>query len=321
MASGKPRLIGDIGGTNARLAIAIDGAYQRQDNYLTERYDGLDGAIADYVKTLPAELKPQEAAVAIAGPIHGDEIRLTNNHWHFSRRALARQFGFDRLVVINDFTANALALPYLGPKEARQIGGGAARKGAPIGILGPGTGLGVSGLLRSEGGEFVALSGEGGHVTMAAADAEDAAVLAELGRRLGHVSAERVLSGEGLVNLHQALATLAGQEPAKLSPADITDPKSDDPLCAAAVELFCAMLGDVAGNLALTLGAEGGIYIAGGIVPRLGERFDRSAFRRRFEAKGRMAGYLARIPSFVITHSEPALIGLAHLSIGTRPDA
>jgi glucokinase len=313
MASGKPRLIGDIGGTNARLAIAVDGEYQRQENYLTERYDGLDGAIAEYVKTLPDALKPQEAAVAIAGPIHGDEIRLTNSKWRFSRRALAQQFGLDRLVVINDFTANALALPYLGPDGARQLGGGKPVEGAPIGILGPGTGLGVSGLLRSAGGQYVAIAGEGGHVTMPAADAEDAAVLAELGRRLDHVSAERLLSGEGLVNLYQALAALAGHAPAKLSPADITDPKSGDPLCAAAIERFCAMFGTVAGNLALTLGAEGGVYIAGGIVPRLGERFDRSAFRARFEAKGRMSAYLARIPTFVITHPEPALVGLAHM--------
>lgn len=314
MASGKPRLIGDIGGTNARLAIAVDGRYQRQENYRTENYDGLDGAIADYVKKLPAELKPQEAAVAIAGPIHGDEIRLTNNKWRFSRKGLAQQFGFDPMLVINDFTANAVALPYLGPDDTRQIGGGEARKAAPIGILGPGTGLGVSGLLRSAGGQYVALSGEGGHVTMPPADAEDAAVLAELAKRLDHVSAERLISGEGLVNLYEALAALAGQIPDKLSPADITDPKNKDPLCAAAIARFCAMLGTVAGNLALTLGAEGGVYIAGGIVPRLGERFDRSAFRARFEAKGRMAAYLARIPTFVITHSEPALVGLAHMA-------
>jgi glucokinase len=313
MASGKPRLIGDIGGTNARFAIAVDGKYQAQASYLTERYEGLDGAIADYVKTLPDALQPQEAAIAIAGPIQGDEIRLTNNHWRFSRRTLAKQFGLGRLAVINDFTANALALPFLGQDEARQVGGGKARDGAPIGILGPGTGLGVSGLLQSAGGQYVALSGEGGHVTMPAADAEDEAVLAKLRWRFPHLSAERLLSGEGLVNLYEALAALAGQASPRLTPADITNPESGDPLRAVAVERFCALLGSVAGNLALTLGAEGGIYIAGGIVPRLGERFDRSAFRARFEAKGRMAAYLARIPTFVITHPDPAMIGLAHL--------
>jgi len=313
MASGKPRLIGDIGGTNARFAIAIDGEYQRMTAYHSRDYKGLDGAIAAYVEALPAALKPQEAAMAIAGPVQDDEIRLTNIDWYFSRRALARQFGFEPLVVINDFTANALSLPYLGSKETRQVGGGKPRDGAPIAILGPGTGLGVSGLVRSADGQYVALSGEGGHVTMAASDTEDAAVLAKLRWRYPHLSAERLLSGEGLVNLYDALASLDGQSPARLTPADITDPESKDPLCAAAVERFCAMLGSVAGNLALTLGAEGGVYIAGGIVPRLGERFDRSAFRSRFEAKGRMQPYLARIPTFVITHPDPAMIGLANL--------
>ncbi|MEI9984916.1 MAG: glucokinase [Aliidongia sp.] len=316
MASGTVRLIGDIGGTNARLAIAIGGKYQQEETYLTERYSGLDGAIEAFVKTLPDELKPQEAAVAIAGPIHGDEIRLTNSHWHFSRRDLAKQFGFGRMIVVNDFTANALALPYLGPDDAKQVGGGSASDSAPIGILGPGTGLGVSGLIRSADRQHVALTGEGGHVTMSAADPEDAAILAELAKRIDHLSAERVLSGEGLVNIYDALCALARREPQKLAPADITDPESQDELRIAAVNRFCAMLGTVAGNLALTLGAEGGVYIAGGIVPRLGERFTRSDFRRRFEAKGRMQPYLARIPTFVITHPKPAFVGLARL-----PDA
>ena len=316
MVAGKVRLIGDIGGTNARLAIAIDGHYQRQNTYLTEQHPGLDSAIAAFLQTLPPDLQPQEAAIAIAGPVHGDWIQLTNNGWCFSRAELARQFGFTRLLVLNDFTANALALPYLGTAETEQIGGCAPRAGAPIGILGPGTGLGVSGLVRSADGQLVALAGEGGHVTMPPADPADAAILAELARRLDHVSAERVLSGEGLVNLYEAYCALDNRPAARLTPAQITDAASDDPLRHAAVARFCAMLGTIAGNLALTLGAEGGIYIAGGIVPRLGPRFARSDFRLRFEAKGRMQPYLARIPCFVITHPDPALIGLARL-----PDA
>jgi glucokinase len=251
--------------------------------------------------------------IAIAGPVQGDRIRLTNLHWEFSTGEVARQFGLSRLVVLNDFTANAYALPYLRPDEFRQVGGGTAEPGAPIGILGPGTGLGVSGLVRSADGTYVALAGEGGHGTMPAADAQDAAILAELATRMDHVSAERVLSGDGLVNLYEALCALAGRQPARLSPAEITDEASEDRLRHAAVERFCAMLGTIAGNLALTLGAKGGIYIAGGIVPRLGQRFDRSQFRRRFEAKGRMQTYLAPIPTFVITHPDPALIGLARL--------
>jgi glucokinase len=316
MVAGKVRLIGDIGGTNARLAIAIDGQYQRQNTYLTEQHPGLDSAIAAFVQTLPQDLQPQEAALAIAAPLHGDRIQLTNNGWCFSRAELAQQFGFSRLLVLNDFTANALALPYLGAAETEQVGGGVARAGAPIGILGPGTGLGVSGLVQSADGQLIALAGEGGHVTMPPAEPGDAAILAELARRLDHVSAERVLSGEGLVNLYEAQCALDKRPAARLTPAEITDAASDDPLRHATVARFCAMLGTIAGNLALTLGAEGGIYIAGGIVPRLGPRFARSEFRRRFEAKGRMQPYLARIPTYVITHPDPALIGLARL-----PDA
>lgn len=313
MASGKVRLIGDIGGTNARFAIAMNGEYQQQKSYLTEQHAGLDSAISAYLATLPPNLQPAEAVIAIAGPAEGEQIRLTNSHWEFSTTALARQFKLSRLVALNDFTANAFALPYLRPDEFRQVGGGTAQAGAPIGILGPGTGLGVSGLLRGADGTYAALSGEGGHGTMPAADAADAAILAELATRMDHVSAERVLSGEGLVNLYEALCALDGHKPAKLTPAEVTDDSSGDTRRAAAVERFCAMLGTVAGNLALTLGAKGGIYIAGGIVPKLGPRFDRSEFRRRFEAKGRMRVYLAPIPTFVITHPDPALIGLARL--------
>jgi glucokinase len=316
MAARKIRLIGDIGGTNARFAIAVGGAYQRETTYPTDRFTGLDAVITVFLKTVPPDLRPSEAAIAVAAPIQGDVIRMTNNGWQFSRAALERQFGFSRLLLLNDFAPVALALTDLDASEIEPVGGGTPVAGAPRGVLGPGTGLGVAGLVRGADGRWVAVTGEGGHATMPATDATEAAILAEIARRVGHVSAERVLSGGGLVNLFEALCALEGRPAPKRSPAEISDAASDDPLCHAAIRYFCAMLGTVAGNLALTLGAEGGIYIAGGIVPKLGPRFARSDFRLRFEAKGRLQPYLAAIPVYVIRHPDPALFGLARL-----PDA
>jgi glucokinase len=185
---------------------------------------------------------------------------------------------------------------------------------APIGIIGPGTGLGVSALMPIAAG-WTPIEGEGGHVTIAPADAQESDVLELLRKRYDHVSAERVLSGAGLVNLYNALCELAAVPAAPFTPSQITDPRtwSEDPRTRDATAMFCAMLGTVAGNLALTLGARGGLYIAGGIVPRLGNAFAESGFRMRFEAKGRFRWYLAAIPTYVITRPLPALLGAAAL--------
>ena len=215
---------------------------------------------------------------------------------------------------IRGCNANALAMPHLEAAELLKIGGGAAVFDAPIGVLGPGTGLGVSGLLRT-GGSWTPISGEGGHATMPAADARESAVIEHMRRRFDHVSAERLLSGPGLVNLYQTLAEIDGVPAASFTPAQIADAHigESEPLCRAALEMFCAMLGTVAGDLALTLGARGGIYIAGGIVPRLGTRFADSQFRARFEAKGRFQPYLAAIPTSVATSPFLAFLGLRAL--------
>ena len=242
---------------------------------------------------------------------------MTNHHWSFSISALKLQFGFAKLRVLNDFTALALALPTLAQTELLQVGGGAVLPGHAIGLIGPGTGLGVSGLVpcTEHGGAatWVALQGEGGHVTLSASNEREHAVLTELERCWGHVSAERAISGQGLVNLHRALITIdapsAGQP--QLDASEITDRAlSGDAACGEVVDLFCAFLGNVAGNLALTLGARGGVYIGGGIVPRLSDWFVQSPFRRRFESKGRFSAYLAPIPVFVIqANQSPALVG------------
>jgi glucokinase len=232
---------------------------------------------------------------------------MTNHPWAFSISQLQRELGLARLVVLNDFTALALSLPALGAAQSRQVGGGRAVAGAPLALLGPGTGLGVSGLLGA-----VPISGEGGHVTLAAADAREAEVIELLRRRFGHASAERALSGPGLENLHEALTQLNGESRPAMSAAQIAAAADTDAHCAEVIELFFALLGNVAGNLALTLGARGGVYVGGGVVLHIGGRIDGSPFRERFEAKGRFRDYLAPIPTLVITATEsPALIGAA----------
>lgn len=315
MSSG---LIADIGATNARFALVEDGELKDQRILLVEEHATLEAAVAAYLAEIGGT-PPEHAALAVASPVTGDRIAFTNSPWSFSTEALRRRLGLRSLAIVNDFTANALAVPHLAPEHLVKVGGGDAAAAAPVGVLGPGSGLGVSGLVPS-GDEWVALSGEGGHATMAAMDGREAALLEHMRRRYDHVSAERVLSGPGLVNLYNMLAELDGVPAAPFSPAQITDPEiaAQEPLCGEAVALFCAMLGTVAGNLALTLGARGGVYIAGGIVPKLGRRFVDSGFRERFEAKGRFRPYLAAIPTFVITHPVPAFVGLAGMLARAR---
>jgi glucokinase len=313
MMPGYPRLLGDIGGTNARWAWQPDAAAPPQDVRVLPTAD--DATIGDSARRYLAatgHARPAVAAFGIATPVTGDLVHMTNHPWVFSIDALARELGVARCLVINDFTALAMSLNALGAGDLRPLGGGIAVAGAPLALLGPGTGLGVSGLLSAPGGGVVPISGEGGHVSLAATGEEEAALLAVLRRRFGHVSAERVLSGPGLVNLYQALCELHGRPaPAALQPAAISDAAlaGQDALAVRMLALFTGFLGDVAGNLALTLGARGGVFIGGGIVPRFGAAFDAALFRRRFADKGRFHGYLAAIPCWVITAAAPALIG------------
>lgn len=318
MTSASPRLVGDIGATNARFALVDEaGEPRRARIFACDDHKTIDDAIAAYLADEPslAERPPRTAALAVASPVTGDRVALTNHPWAFSIAELRKRFGLDRLLVINDFTAVALAVPHLRAVDLAAIGGGSPVEGAPIGIVGPGSGLGVGGLVPDEAGAWIPIPSEGGHVTMAPASDRESAVLDLMRRRFDHVSAERVLSGPGLVNLYNALAELDGVPAAPYGPAQITDPRTveADPQCRETVAMFCAMLGTIAGNLALTLGARGGIYIAGGIVPRLGPAFGGSLFRERFEQKGRLAPYLAAIPTFVVMHPTPAFVGLAAL--------
>jgi len=311
---GLPGLIADIGGTNARFAlVGSDGAITEPRTLTCSEHSGPDAAAAAYLFQVKPDLAPDRGAFAVASPVGGDIIDMTNHPWTFSIDDVRMQLGLPALRVINDFQAVAMAVPHLSEDDVETIGGGAAEPDAPIAILGPGTGLGVSGLVPAGDGAWTPLATEGGHVTLAATTDREDAVVRILRQKFGHASAERALSGPGLVSLYEALCQLDAAEPLNISPAEITE-RALDGTClrsTEALDLFAAFLGTVASDLALSLGARGGVYIAGGIVPKLGNWFAASPFRARFEDKGRFSDYLADIPTRVITHPHPAFLGLA----------
>jgi glucokinase len=313
MGSDPFRLLADIGGTNVRFALLPRGSDQPQQerSLLCADYPGLEQAARAYLADA-GDPRVTEAAIDVATAVTGDLIKLTNSPWAFSIEQTRRQLGLTRLLVLNDFTALALSLPLLGGGELRQVGRGKALAHKAIGLIGAGTGLGVSGL-QPCGSRWVPLEGEGGHVAFSPMDAREDAVLAVLRERFGHVSAERVLSGPGVVNVYQALCRIDRVPERALEPGQIARAalSGADPQCVEALAMFCAALGTAAANLAITLGARGGLYIGGGIVPKLGDYFERSSFRARFEHKGRFSSYLAAIPTFVILADYPALRGLA----------
>ncbi len=308
-----PRLIADIGGTFARFSLeTAPGRFEHTASLRSAEHADFHAAVSAYLKTLPNP-RIEHASIAIANPVEGDEVRMVNYHWHFSIEEERTRLGLETLVVVNDFTALAMAVPRLGAHERRQIGGGSAREPSVVGVIGPGTGLGVSGLIPSGENGWVALGAEGGHATVAPRDERELAVLQHAWKELkqGHVSFERLLSGPGLELIHRALGAWRGVEVQPLAAPDITRHclAGTDPLCAEAIDVFCAVLGTAASDLAMTLGALGGIYIGGGIVPRLGAYFDQSSFRRRFEDKGRLSDYVKAIPTYVITAENATFIG------------
>ena len=315
-----------MGGTNARFALLdAEGRIAHFKTLACADYPDPAAAAAAYLKSLGLDTvstAPQEAAFAIAAPVpltdqaqsQSDNLIFTNLAWSFSVAETRKRLSLARLEVINDFTAIALALPHLETGDLELVGNGTAQEDGAKAVLGPGTGLGVSGLVPSPSpsGSWTPLVSEGGHVTMAAANDRESAVLGILRGEFVHVSAERLLSGPGLVSIAGALAKLEN----KPAPADRPDHitrqglSGEDSLCAEALDMFCAMLGTVAADLTLTLGARGGIYIAGGIIPKLGPAFASSPFRARFEDRGRYSDYLQDVPTWVITHDAPAFSGL-----------
>jgi glucokinase len=314
MSSDFPRLLGDVGGTNARWAWqpAAGAPLESVRSLACGNYPHIADCIADYLKTqhLPA---PRAVSFGIATAVTGDAVQMTNHAWAFSISGLKQTLGAEQLRVLNDFEALAHAVPALDAQQLMQLGGGQAVAGANLAVIGAGTGLGVSGLVADGRGGWRVIVGEGGHATLAASTPREADVLAVMRERFDHVSAERVVSGPGLVWVYEALCALARQTPHHMEPSDVLSRGMDrsDAQCVESVSLFAGFLGSVAGNLALTLGARGGVYIGGGIAPRLGAALMQLPLRERFEGKGRFAGYLAAIPTWVITADAPALLGAA----------
>lgn len=313
-----PRLLADIGGTNARFALELAPQQFAEVQVLPcNAYPDLRSAISAYLSgvqsRVPAAAAIDQAALAIANPVVSDIVSMTNHHWSFSIRDLRQALGFKTLLVVNDFTALAMALPHLRDDEKIQIGAGTAQAGKVIGLIGPGTGLGVSGIVPC-GTHWIPLASEGGHVSYSPVDKLETLILERIWRDFPHVSAERLISGMGIELLYRVLAELNQiNVSTPLSAAEISQRALDGScaLCLQTIQQFSAMLGTVAGNLAMTLGAGGGIYIGGGIVPRLGELFLQSAFRQRFEAKGRFGSFLAQIPTYLITAKYPAFLGVS----------
>ena len=314
---GYPRLVADIGGTNARFGWVEAGhGVQHVRTIAVRGHAGPGEAIRAYLQQLAPDLgrspdAPREAAIAVATTVSGDHVAFTNCPWSFSRSALQSDLGLERLLVLNDFEALALSLPHLGPAQLRAHGALPAARGT-LAVVGPGTGLGVAGLVQTPSG-WQAIPGEGGHATVSAADDFEAEVLARARRSFGHVSAERLLSGIGLPVLYRAVCEVIGEKAGDPSTEEIVARglAAGDPACARTLDTFCDMLGSFCGNVALVLGARGGVFLGGGILPRLGDRFFASRFRERFEEKGRFREYLRPIPTALITDTLAALSGAA----------
>ncbi len=306
-----------MGGTNARWAwqAAAGQPLSHMSTLAARDHASIGDCIGAYLQqqALP---QPRDVAFGIATAVSGDTVSMTNHPWSFSIDALRARLGAARVRVLNDFEALAHAVPVLPAADLQAVGGGAAVPGAALAVIGPGTGLGVSGLVGDGSGGWRVVAGEGGHVTLAACTQREASLLELLRERFGHASAERALSGPGLVNLYEAICVLDGERADALQPAQVlarSQPGAagHDTQCEEAVQTFAALLGTVAGNLALTLGARGGVFIGGGIVPRLGERFATLPFRARFDDKGRFRSYVEAVPVWVITAPAPALLGAA----------
>ena len=297
--------VADIGGTNIRLGQVVDGKVTEIRKYLCADFDTVSDAIKQYFSEFPAT---QFAAgcLAIACPVSGDFVKMTNHTWAFSIKEVQSELGLKWLGVINDFTS----VPKLDASQKLQIGPGNAVPDANIAVFGPGTGLGVEHLTCTDG-VWKALDGEGGHVDFSAVDENDIAILRFLTKKLGHASAEEVMSGRGIVHIYQGLAAAKNVPPEYSDAADITSRAIDNScaLCRETLEQFCRIMGSFAGNLALNLCTRGGVYIGGGIASRFVEFIQHSEFRARFEAKGRFKDYVAGIPTYIITEPDHGLIG------------
>ena len=308
-------LIADIGATNARFAIAGQDGFHSPEVLQCEDHEGLAEAALVYMEQIGIKAGDLKyASFSIAGPVKGDSFKMTNHPWTFSVERTKLQLGLEKLYMMNDFRAIALSIPHLQPDDVYQVGGGVPTPHQSIGIVGPGTGLGVAALIWDvDAQRYVPVSGEGGHVTAPAKTQREFDVFKVLRNKYRHVSAERVCSGKGLVNVYDAICELDERSDLPRKTAEEISKSAiagECEVCAEALDMMMDFLGIVSGNLALTIGAFGGIYIAGGIVAKLGEHFKKSRFREFFLSKGRFEDYLAQVPTFVIQNSFAAFVGL-----------
>ena len=304
-------LVGDVGGTNARFALLDpEGRVRNLHVYPAANYGSLSDIIADYLERTVGRKRPPRAVIAVAGPVLDGEIEFTNLDWQVSEGELLAQFEFEEVRLLNDFAAQALACPLLGADSLRQIG--PTLRGDvdfPMVVLGAGTGFGVAGLARSERGD-TAVATEGGHANFAPSDDVEVEVWSQLRARHGRVSIERLLSGRGLFDLYGVLAGLRQTEPIYADEKAVFEAATKgDELANETLDRFCGILGSVAGDLALAFGARGGVFVSGGIAPRMADRLATGSFRARFEDKGRLRPYLEQIPTSLVLHPYPALIG------------
>lgn len=325
-------LVADIGGTHARFALARPGTESplvpdSTARFRVDAFASLADAALHYLDGRDDQVR--SAVLAVAGRVTGDEARITNHPWVISAERIRRALALDHVHLVNDFAAQAMAVPLLGANDVTRIGSAewtlrgeyprVPQRDFTYAVIGPGTGLGVGALLRREG-RLHALQTEGGHASFAPGTPEEIAVLQRLSGEFGRVSNERIVSGGGLVNLHRALSAIAGGEalgerPGPLRPEDVTARARDgDPRCLHVIDTFCAVFGAAAGDLVLTLGAWDGVFLTGGVVNHVMPWLAHSGFRQRFEHKGRFAPAMASVPTLAVSHPQPGLLGAANLA-------
>lgn len=310
-----PYLVADIGGTNARFALVTgkdshDFNLEQIKILPAAEYDSFEAALQQYLDDV--NVQPYAACIAIAGPVTGDAIKMTNLSWEFSCLDIEKKFNLKRFIVINDFAAVAAACGYLTHSHLYRVKSGTPIADKPRAVFGPGTGLGVAGLIP-HGKQWLPIPCEGGHVNVAPADALEADIIKTAMLETPHISAEWLVSGPGMVNLYRTLCRLHDAHAEDFKPADITRLAlaDEDEKCVETLNVFCSFAGSFAGNLALTYGAKGGIYIAGGIFPRIKSFLSSSQFAERFQSKGVMSHFVESIPVHLITHGETAFFGAA----------
>lgn len=309
-------LLADIGGTNARFAVQRGDKLEKVRSLAVRAHATIDDAIRSFLADRGEGLRIDAAVLAVAGPIEGRRSKLTNSTWVVDAGGLERSFGIPRIRIVNDQEAAAWGLPHLAPSDTCIIGPEASAAAAPMVLISPGTGLGIACLVSGPSGAQV-LASEGGHATLAATTKREAALVGQLRDQFGHVSAERALSGPGLANLYHAAAAVDGIDAVPRTSEEITRAALDGNCVASqrALDAFCGLLGAVAGDLALLFGARGGVFIGGGIAPRIVDYLARSEFRKRFEDKGRLGPYLRAIPVRVIVRPDPTFVGLSVLAL------